>query len=185
MIGIKRAAGGDPPAALRSDPPLYEVSLWPHRSMSRGGFRAVMTGSGAMLSLPMVPLIGTKVALGLLPFLISAWVLLWFMIHRNYRDARLVEHLRIWPDLIAVERREPKGTLRTWQANPYWVELQMHPNARPENYLTLRGAGRLIELGAFLSPEERVELHTQLDAALVTARARSDVAPWRGDPPNP
>jgi uncharacterized membrane protein len=136
-----------------------------------------------MLSLPMVPLIGTKVALGLLPFLISAWVLLWFMIHRNYRDARLVEHLRIWPDLIAVERREPKGTLRTWQANPYWVELQMHPNARPENYLTLRGAGRLIELGAFLSPEERVELHTQLDAALVAAwrspRGGAIVSPFR------
>ncbi|MEM9269814.1 MAG: DUF2244 domain-containing protein [Pseudomonadota bacterium] len=35
-----------------------------------------------------------------------------------------------------------------------------------ESYLTLKGNGREIELGAFLSPEERVDLHNSLQEAL-------------------
>jgi uncharacterized membrane protein len=180
MSVMKTAAGDISPAVSRSDPPIYQVSLWPHRSMSRRGFRIVMSGSGAMLAVPMIPLIGTKVALALAPFLVGAWLLLWLLIRRNYRDGRLQETLRLWPDLIWVERREPKGLVRNWSANPYWVELEIHPNARPENYVTLRGSGRTIELGAFLSPEEREVLYTELDEALALARTDPDSAPWRG-----
>ena len=59
-----------------------------------------------------------------------------------------------------------------WQANPFWVRLRLDPDARPENYLTLQGGGRRIELGAFLSPEERVELAEELEAALRKAAPR-------------
>ena len=34
------------------------------------------------------------------------------------------------------------------------------------NYLTLTGAGRTVEIGAFLSEEERIELKPQLEDAL-------------------
>ena len=39
-------------------------------------------------------------------------------------------------------------------------------NAPVEKYLTLAGNGREIELGAFLSPGERVELFDEISAAL-------------------
>ena len=35
-----------------------------------------------------------------------------------------------------------------------------------ENYLTLEGNQRTIELGAFLSPEERIELKVNIETAL-------------------
>ena len=37
---------------------------------------------------------------------------------------------------------------------------------RVENYVTLKGGGREVEIGAFLSPEERLVLHDELEAQL-------------------
>ncbi|TYO85247.1 DUF2244 domain-containing protein [Oceanicella actignis] len=164
------AAAGDSPAVRRQDPPLYEARLWPNRSLSSRGFRWVMGGAAAMMALPFIPLAGTPVAAGLAPFALGALALLWLMIRRNYRDGRLTETLRLWPDVIEVERREPDGRVLRWSANPYWVKLRLHPEGRPENYLTLEGGGRVIELGAFLSPEERVALAAQIEDALARAR---------------
>ncbi|MDF2234553.1 DUF2244 domain-containing protein [Albimonas sp. CAU 1670] len=163
-------AGGEPPAVGRSDAPIYQVTLWPHRSLGRRGYGLVMGGTAAMLSLPMIPLAGSRAALGLLPFVVAALAALGWFLRRNARDLSLHEELRLWPDLVAVERHEPDGRVRRWQANPHWVRLTLHPHGRPENYLTLRGNGREIELGAFLSPEERVELADQLETAFARAR---------------
>lgn len=171
------AAGASAPAASdfggRSDEPLYRVVLWPHRSLSDRGFLLVMVFTGAMLTLPLIPLAGTPVALGLLPFLVAVPLALGFAIRRNARDGRLTEELRLWPDLVAVVRREPRGRVLRWEANPYWVRLTLHKDAKLENYLTLKGAGREIELGAFLSPEEREALAEELERALARAVTRA------------
>lgn len=159
-------AGGDPPAVSRSDPPVFSVTLWPNRSLPWRGFVIVMALAGAGMSLPLVATLGTPVALALAPHLLLALGLLWWFIRRNYRDGELAEELSLWPDLMAVERREPRGRVRRWRANPYWVRLKLDPDGRPENYLTLKGEGREIELGAFLSPEERADLAEEIEAAL-------------------
>ena len=139
--------------------------------MSRrtGGWLLALLALG--LAIPLVPLAGTKAAWGMLPFLLAALVALYFAFRRSYDDGRLCEELRLWPDLIAVERREPRGRVLRWQANPFWVRLRLRDDARIEKYLTLEGGGREIELGAFLSPGEREDLHRQIGAALDRLRA--------------
>ena len=44
-------------------------------------------------------------------------------------------------------------------------------NAKLKNYLTLAGKGRHIELGAFLSPDERIELRDKIQNALAKANS--------------
>jgi uncharacterized membrane protein len=168
-----RAAGEDSPAASleaaalsRTDAPLYAITLWPHQSMTRPGFRWFMAALAAGLGLPLLALWGTPVGLFLAPFLIGALALVWLMIRMNQRARRMSEALRLWPDLIAVERRDPGGRVRRWAANPYWVAVDLRDTPKVEKYLTLRGGGRTIELGAFLTPEERLELADGLRAAL-------------------
>jgi hypothetical protein len=39
-------------------------------------------------------------------------------IRRSYADGRLVEELRLWPDLITVERREPRGAVPALARQP-------------------------------------------------------------------
>ena len=44
-------------------------------------------------------------------------------------------------------------------------------NPKLKNYLTLVGKGRHIELGAFLSPDERIELKDKIQNALAKANS--------------
>lgn len=151
---------------------MLALTIWPHRSLSLRGFRIVLTLVGVGLALPLIPLAGTSAAWGLAPFLLAALAALWLAIRRSYADGRLTEDLRLWPDLITVERREPRGAVRRWHANPHWVRLRLLENARIEKYLTLAGNGREIELGAFLSPEEREALYNELLGAFGALRAQ-------------
>lgn len=147
---------------IRRDPPVWRVRLWPHRSLDRGGFRWVMVVAAAGLALPLIALAPTGVSLPLLPWALGALLLLWGVLKASYFTGRLTEELRLWPDAIAVERREPWGRVHRWSANPYWVDIDVADTRDVERYLTLRGGGRRIELGAFLTPDERAELAEEL-----------------------
>ncbi|WP_316012896.1 DUF2244 domain-containing protein [Roseobacter sp. HKCCA0434] len=155
---------------LRTAEPILSLTLWPHQSLTEDGFDTMSWIIGFGLLFPIIPFITTPVAWGLLPFVGGAFFLFRHMIRRNQRARSMHEELTVWPDLIRVERHEPDGSVRDWQANPHWVEVSLHDDARIEHYLTLRGAGREIELGAFLTPEERVALCADLRRALARAR---------------
>ncbi len=161
-------AGDHSPAASvsdpfhRADPPVWRVRLWPHRSLSPGGFRWIMGLTAAGLSLPLIALAPTGASLALAPYAVAAFGMLWLFLKLSYLTGRVTEDLFLWPDAIAVERREPLGAVKRWFANPYWVDIDTTDTPTIEKYLTLRGGGRRIELGTFLTPEERVELADEL-----------------------
>lgn len=173
----RSGAGAGAPAPdpfERDDPPIMWVTLRPNRSLTPAMGTALMALLAAGLAMPLVGLAGTKVAWGLLPFLVAAFVALYVALRRNQQDGRLSEELKLWSDLITVVRREPRGAVLRWHANPFWVRLNLEPEARVENYLTLRGNGREIELGAFLSPWERETLYRDLKTALAGLRPAFD-----------
>ncbi|MEM9371784.1 MAG: DUF2244 domain-containing protein [Pseudomonadota bacterium] len=153
----------------RSDNPIYQVTLWPHRSMSPELKRTMLMLAAIGFCVPLVPAWGTPVFWGLLPFLGAGLFCLWLGFWFSDRSGQLHEELTIWRDEVRVERHEPKGRVRRWAADPFRVRVILHPDARPENYLTLKGGGREIELGAFLAPWERIELKDEVDEALVRA----------------
>ena len=158
----------DYPEALSSyqgKAPLYRVLLYPHRSLPRGGFVTFIAVTSALLALPLLALVNTSVFWGLLPFIVLTMVAVWMFLMHSYRSGQLVEELSIWPDHITLIRRNPNGELLAWETNPYWVEVASHDTPVP-NYLTLRGGPREVELGAFLSPEERAELKEELEDKL-------------------
>ncbi|WP_290751235.1 DUF2244 domain-containing protein [Amaricoccus sp.] len=160
------AGDGRPDPFGRADPPVLALTLWPNRSLSRRGFVRVVGAVGVGAALLLAPFLGTPAVWGLAPFAAIAPVALYLAIRRSYADGRLTEELRLWPDLITVERREPRGAVRRWHADPHWVRLRLIDDAPVEKYLTLTGNGREIELGAFLSPGEREALYRDLRAAL-------------------
>lgn len=121
------------------------------------------------LAIPLIALAGTRVVWVLVPFAAAALAGLWFGFRRNQFDGRLVEEVAVWPDEIRIERREPGGRVRRWSADPWRVRVRVHEDARIEKYLTLNGGGREVELGAFLSPEERVALAVEVEDALTRA----------------
>ena len=102
----------------------------------------------------------------LLPFLAAAVAGIWFALQHSYKTAEITEDLTITPDKLTLTRRDRNG-LQIWQANPYWTHLTLHKTAGPvPNYLTLKGGGREVEIGAFLSEAERINLQADLAARL-------------------
>ena len=146
--------------------------LWPHRSLPRWGFVLFIGITCGMLLVPLLALLGTGALWGLLPFLAVAVAAVWWAISRSYRSGETREELCIDPERAVLIRSNPDGREQRWQANSYWVEARIYPKGGPvPQYITLRGEGREVELGAFLSEPERARLIIELTTALSHARA--------------
>ena len=148
-----------------------EVHLWPYRSLPKAGFVWFIGGTAAMIALPLIAVIGSPVLWGVLPFLLAALAAVWWALQRSYRDAEIVEDLVLTPDRVTLTRFGPRGRRQDWDANPHWVRLTLHPKGGPvPNYLTLKGEGREVELGAFLTEAERIALRAEVQARLSALR---------------
>jgi len=160
------------------EPPLACLHLWPHRSMPKRGFVAFIGATFVLLLLPLLAVLGTPILWGLAPFVLGALWLLYAMIQKNYRDGEILEELRLWSDRAELTRSARNRAPLTWEANPYWVSVHLHPSGGPvSSYLTLKGAGREVELGAFLSEDERTALHGTLRDVLARVVASATRGP--------
>lgn len=155
--------------------PQAELHLWPYRSLTRRGFVWVIAVACVGFMLPLMGLLGHSSLWLFLPILLGTVAILWYFIERSYRDGEILEVLKIWPDRIILTRSGPRGAHADWDANPYWVQVQMHPDAGPvKNYITLKGNARAVELGAFLSEDERPVLFDEVKRAVLQARSPHD-----------
>ena len=168
---ITPQAPGAAPGAFTlasSDGAEYRLLLMPHLSMGPQGFVRIIAISAALLALPLLGVLGTPVLWGLLPFAGLALWALWYALSRNSAERRaLREDLFLTKERIEIIRTNPRKPAQHWHANPYWVRVKLaEKDGVIENYLTLEGNGREVELGAFLSPEERASLFHELSRAL-------------------
>lgn len=144
-----------------------KLHLWPHRSMTNGGFALFMGISFAMICLPLLAVLGSPVMWGLLPFAMGVIGLTFWLIRVNDRSLLLSEELTLTSERVALIRRDPRRAERRWEANPHWVSVSLREESGPvPNYITLRGGDREVEIGAFLSPEERLSLYDELTSRL-------------------
>ena len=156
---------------LPSPPNETHLHLWPYRSLSRTGFVGFIGGTVALATLPLLAITGSPALWAVLPFAAIAVAGVWFALQRSYRDGQVIEVLTLTPTLVTLTRHGPHGRRQTWQANPHWVRIVLHPTAGPvPNYLTLQGGAREVELGAFLSGDERLALRAEVQAALACLR---------------
>lgn len=151
--------------------PVARLTLWPHQSMTAGGFVAFMAISSGIIALPLLAVLGSAVAWVLMGFFAAALAAIWWAIAANRAQQSQHEELAIWPDRMWLSHVEPRRAPLEWEANPYWVSVHLRETGGPvEKYLTMRGSDREVEIGAFLSPEERAALHGELTRVLARLR---------------
>jgi uncharacterized membrane protein len=147
------------------------LHAWPHRSLTQRGFVWFLGLTAALIAVPLIGILGSPVLWALLPFLIAAVAALWFALRKNGRDRDIVEELRLSRDRTTLSRHGPRGQRRDWSANTHWLRVNLHETGGPvPNYLTLKGENREVELGAFLSEDERVALYRELAAHIARLR---------------
>lgn len=148
----------------------FQLVLYPHRSLSRTGFRNLMIAVGS------VSLIS-----GLIFLLKGAWpvfgffgldVLLVYLAFRlNYRAANLHERIDLNRNLLTITRVYPSGERESRDFNPYWVRVRLAQSPQGRTDLRLASHGSEFAFGRFLTDDERRELCHFLSGALAEARA--------------
>lgn len=156
-------------------PVVFDAVLTPHRSLSPRGFAILMTAVA-----------GVSFSAGLAFFLIGAWpvmgffgldLLLFYWAFRvNYRRGRMYENLRLTREDLTVRRVDHWGAAKTWQFQPYWLQVLMDDPPRHESQLRLRSHGRAVTVGSFLTPEERLDLAQALRRELDNLRRQAHPA---------
>ena len=149
------------------DTQIKIIEVWPYNSLKPKGFVLFLGSTFVLISLPLFNVLGTTVFWGLLPFLLVAFIGVWFALRRSLNDRQILEQLTLSREEIALIRQNPKGEHKRWVCSPYWAKLKIYETEGPvANYITLTGNGREVELGAFLSEDERRTLYGELKQLL-------------------
>ena len=151
---------------LSREEPLLSLIIWPHRSCDRKTFLLILFIISFILIIPSFLFLNLSFAISILPFSLLSIFLFFFVGNKNFNDALLIEKLKIYPKKIILERKEPNNDIKKWHSNPYWTKVNIYNNGPVESYLTLKGNGKEVELGSFLTPEERINLKKIIDDTL-------------------
>lgn len=161
--------GAGNPGAVPGHAAIFDAELTPHRSLSPRGFVILMSAVCAV-----------SFAGGLAFYLAGAWpvvgflgadvLLIYLAFKISYRSGRLVERLHLTRDRLIVSRVWPGGRRRSWEFQPYWLQVEMADPPRHDSQLVLRSHGRSLVVGSFLTKQERAEVATALRAALARVR---------------
>lgn len=155
------------PYRFTTSPARTTLLLWPNQSLSNQGFAGFILVTAFLLSLPLLGLLGTRLLWGLLPFMAMAVGGLWYALRRSQRDLSFCEILTLTPERLHLARQQPGKPRLEWECNPYWAKLTIYPEGQKlSHYITLRGNGREVEIGAFLSADERKALYGDLHSHL-------------------
>ncbi|MEM9967747.1 MAG: DUF2244 domain-containing protein [Pseudomonadota bacterium] len=140
-----------------------QMRLWPHQSLTPRGFVAFILVTFVMILVPTLTVLGTVILWGLLPFALLAVGAVYIALQSNYKARLIEEVLTLDPTMARLTHRTPKGEVKEWQCNRYWTQVNKYEKDGPiPQYVTLRGEGREVEIGAFLSEEERLALYDDL-----------------------
>ncbi len=158
------APPADPPGRLHMD-----AVLRPNRSLSGPAFLILMSvlvaasffAGIAFISMGAWPVVGF---FGLDVFLV------WLAFRLSYRSGRLREAVRVTADTVEVLRIYPSGHARRWRAAPWLVRVETDRPMKHDGQVRLVSSGRVLVLGAFLSPPERATFGARLVGALDGAR---------------
>lgn len=155
------------------DPPIFEATLYPHRSLPPEGFWLLMAAVAAV-----------SFTIGLMFAAAGAWpilgffgldVLLFYTAFRvSYRSGRLVETVTLTRDDMVVRRIWPRGRVEEWRMQPYWLKVRAVPSSEeigaPAGEIRLTTHGQTVGLGRFLTDPERDDFTDALSRALDTCR---------------
>ncbi len=145
--------------------PLLDLTLRPHRSLSRRGFAILM---GLLCAVSFAA--GTAfVAVGAWPvvgFLGIDVLLVWIAFRVSFAHGRARERLTLHEDRFEIERIDRQGRRERRSLEPYWLTVELADEGAGAPLVRLRSHGKATIVGKFLGAGERVELARTLDDAL-------------------
>ena len=151
---------------------FLRIRLAPNRSLDSSGTKIVFLVIACGFLLPIIPFLGSPIGTTLTIFSGLTFYIFLIMLQKNFQEGNTFEEISISKNKVTVVHQEKNKEQKIWEGNPYWTRVTLDiNNPKLKNYLTLAGKGRHIELGAFLSPDERIQLRDKIQNALAKAKS--------------
>lgn len=162
--------------AEEKNPLRFDAVLHPHASLTPRGFFLLMAAVGVISFCAGVAFViaGAWPVFG---FFAIDMVLVYLAFKLNYQDARRYETLQLTDTTLTVERVAPSGKRERWRFQPYWLQVEIEDHPAPDSALTLRSHGRIVEIGSFLTADEKIDLANALRAELHKLRTQDASSP--------
>lgn len=162
--------GSDIEPPRSAEKPVFVAELFPHRSLTPGGF-AVLMGVFAAICAGNAML---YLALGAWPvaiFMIVDVLILYLAIRFSFRAGRAREHVTVTRSDVHIRKIAPNGRHQDHHFNPFWARLQVDRHRGIGiTAMRLTGQGRATSIGGFLNPDDRESFASAFAEALATAR---------------
>jgi uncharacterized membrane protein len=154
---------------MHSPDAAFEAVLYPNQSLDRGGFILLMAAvsSVSMAAGAAFTLAGAWPVAG---FLGLDALMIYLALRACRRQGQRREFIRLDASGLHVRRVEPNGSARDFRFEPYWVRVDMDDPPCRHSFLTLAAHGLKLRVGAFLTPQERLDLAKALRVALQSYR---------------
>ena len=149
----------------------FDAVLQPHASLTPRGFFLLMAAVGLISFCAGV----SFVMAGAWPVFVFFGIdiaLVYYAFKLNYRDARRYETVQLTETTLTVERVAPSGKRERWRFQPYWLQVEIEDFPASDSALTLRSHGRVVEIGSFLTADEKVDLANALRNELKKLRTQ-------------
>jgi len=124
--------------------------------------------------------VAINLALGIYLVLLGAWPVTPFMgldaillagaFQASRNAASRHERIRLTPATLRVDRYPARGIPICFEFNPYWVRVRYEESLGRGSRLALASHGRSVQIGAFLSPAEKLSVAQRLRTALAESR---------------
>jgi uncharacterized membrane protein len=151
------------------DPVLLDRTLRPSPPMPPSALKLVLA-LVATINLVFGSVLALQGAWLVMPFMGLDVALLAWAFRASLNASRRHERVLLTPSTLTVERHPPKGPPSEIALNPYWVRVDMADPPEPGSQLTLWSHGKSVRVGAFLGPDEKLDLARVLKSALRRAR---------------
>lgn len=145
-------------AVLRPNPPLPPVAC------------ICLVAAVAVANLTIAVVLVLRGAWPVTPFMgMDVLVLAWAFISSS-KAAKKREELELRTSELRIDYYPARGEPRRVGLNPYWVKVELDEPLRGPSAITLASHGKQLQIGSFLSPEERMSFARELIRALGMAR---------------
>jgi uncharacterized membrane protein len=156
--------------ALDPKPVRFDAVLKPARRFGSSSFLLFMGvfGTANFIAGAAFILVGPALAFSVAALDI---LMVWYVFRMSFGAPRRVETVRLTDDALTVLRVTRGGKRQSYRFHPYWLQVELDDPPQPDSPLVLRSHGDEIEIGRFLTADEKVDFAKALRAELSALNA--------------
>lgn len=156
--------------ASNADDMIFSAELYPHRSLSRFGYRNL----GLLLA-------ALTIIHAIFFVVVGAWLVMIFWgldlillagaLWVNQRRARAREYVEVTSQAITIRKVSASGETSRYNFNPFSAKLEVHRRGDfGIEKIEISEPGQMTDVGSFLNPDDRESFAKSFNAAMIKAK---------------